>query len=70
ACEEALTAFTQSLHREPEILEKHLPHTSVVVLPTKATEETDLLKDSNATCILCEYTMKILSNYIHQNSTE
>ncbi|CAF3582670.1 unnamed protein product [Rotaria socialis] len=70
ACEEALTAFTQSLHRDPEILEKHLPHTSVVVLPTKATEETDLLKDSNSTCILCEYTMKILSNYIHQNSTE
>ncbi|CAF4271265.1 unnamed protein product, partial [Rotaria magnacalcarata] len=45
-------------------------HPSIAVLPTKATEETDLLKDSNSTCILCEYTMKILSNYIHQNSTE
>ncbi|CAF4491466.1 unnamed protein product, partial [Rotaria socialis] len=48
-----------------------ISHPSIAVLPTQSEdEETDLLKDSNSTCILCEYTMKILSNYIHQNSTE
>jgi len=70
SCEEALSAFTQSLKHNPKTLEKHLPHTTVVVLPTKSEETNELLSDSNSTCILCEYIMNILSNYIHQQSTE
>ena len=70
SCEEALNAFTQSLEHDPKTLEQHLPHTSVVVLPTKPEKETYELNDSNSTCILCEYVMNILSNYIHQQSTE
>jgi saposin len=31
---------------------------------------TKFTTDSNTTCILCEYAMSILVNYIHQNSTE
>jgi len=67
SCEEALAAFTQSIQQDTKTLEEHLPHTSVVVLPT---ESYDLTLDSNSTCILCEYVMNILSNYIHQKSTE
>jgi saposin len=71
ACEESLSAFTLSLEHDPKTLEQHLPHTSVVVLPTKAeSEETNVLNDSNSTCILCEFVMNILSNYVHSQSTE
>jgi saposin len=71
ACEESLSAFTLSLEHDPKTLEQHLPHTSVVVLPTKAeSEETNVLNNSNSTCILCEFVMNILSNYIHRQSTE
>ncbi|CAF3793085.1 unnamed protein product [Rotaria sp. Silwood1] len=72
ACEEALNAFTQSLKHDQETLENHLPHTSIVILPTKSEEkeETNILNDSNSTCILCEYVMTIVSNYIHRQSTE
>jgi hypothetical protein len=68
SCEEALNAFTQSLEHDPQTLEEHLPHTSVVVLPTGSEEEE--INDSNSTCILCEYVMNILSNYVHEQSTE
>ncbi|CAF1099474.1 unnamed protein product [Adineta steineri] len=68
SCEEALNAYTQSLQYDPKTLEQHLPHTSVVVLPTKLEKEE--INDSNSTCILCEYVMNILSSYIHQKSTE
>ncbi len=70
SCEEALNAFTQSLEHDPQTLEQHLPHTSVVVLPTKPEQDTYEFNDSNSTCILCEYVMNILSNYIHEKSTE
>jgi len=69
ACEDALNTFTQSIDKDREQFEKHLPHTSIVVLPTDD-NESELTKDSNSTCILCEYVMSILSNYIRQNSTE
>jgi hypothetical protein len=32
--------------------------------------EIESIDDSNSTCILCEYVMNILSNYIHRQSTE
>jgi len=35
-----------------------------------STNEFELTTDTNTTCILCEYAMNILSNYIHQKSTE
>lgn len=68
AWEEKLTAFKY----DTQTLEGHLPHTSVVVLPTqsKDIESHDITMDSNSTCILCEYVMNILANYIHQQSTE
>ena len=69
ACEETLSAFIQG-HQQP--IEQHLPHTSVVVLPSKSDEheEGNLFDDSNSTCILCEYMMNILVRYIHQQSTQ
>jgi len=36
----------------------------------KTLEQPKPIDTSNSTCILCEYVMKILSNYIHQQSTE
>ena len=68
ACEETLSAFMQG----SKTIEEHLPHTSVVILPTepKDSQSHEITMDSNSTCILCEYVMRILSNYIHQNSTE
>lgn len=68
ACEETLTAFMQG----SKTIEEHLPHTSVVILPTQPeiVQTHEITMDSNSTCILCEYMMKILSNYIHQQSTE
>ncbi|CAF1001411.1 unnamed protein product [Adineta ricciae] len=68
SCEEVLNTFTHSLQHDQQALEKHLPHTSVVVLHKKP--EPEVVNDSNSTCILCEYVMNILSNYIHQKSTE
>lgn len=35
-----------------------------------STNEFDLTIDTNTTCIICEYTMNMLSNYIHKQSTE
>ena len=68
ACEETLNAFLQG----SKVIEEHLPHTSVVVLPTqpKDIQNHEITMDSNSTCILCEYVMNILANYIHQQSTE
>ncbi len=68
SCEETLNAF---IH-DSKTIEEHLPHTSVVVLPTKTKDQKnyEIATDSNSTCILCEYLMNILANYIHQQSTE
>ena len=68
ACEQVLAKYTQSLKENPELIDQHLPKTSVVVLPTD--KDIKPVEDSNATCILCEYLMKILSSYIHSQSTE
>ena len=68
ACEQALSAFTQTFGNDQATLEQHLPHTSVVVLPAKHDDKVEE-KDSNSTCVLCEYMMHILSNYIHREST-
>ena len=72
SCEEALSSFTRLFQDDRSTLERHLSHTSVVVLPTKSEnkDETTILYDSNSTCILCEYAMNILSNYVHRQSTE
>ena len=66
-CERLLAQFTQS----SSVIEQHLPHTSVVIVPQEE-EKTELeqVHNSNATCILCEYFMHILTNYINQSSTE
>lgn len=44
----------------------------VVVLPKEEEEkiEVEQVHDTNATCILCEYFMHMLTNYISQKSTE
>ena len=69
-CERVLNKFAQSSQEDLSQIEQHLPHTSVVVLPTVKQEEQQQVNEANATCILCEYMMKILSSYIHQHSTE
>jgi saposin len=59
ACEKALTASTQDSKSFGDLL------------PLKFEEEPyELTTDSNSTCILCEYMMNILANYIHSQSTE
>ena len=68
ACEQALSAFTQTFGNDQATLEQHLPHTSVVILPIKNDDKVEE-KDSNSTCVLCEYMMHILSSYIHREST-
>ena len=74
-CERLLAQFAQSSsltsQEKPSVIEEHLPHTSVVILPSQAEkQEVQQVNDANATCILCEYFMHILSNYIQQKSTE
>jgi saposin len=57
SCEDALSSFTQG----PKTIEEH----------KLKDEQIDGLKtDSNTTCILCEYAMNMLANYIHEQSTE
>jgi hypothetical protein len=70
-CEQILSEFTQSMSKERQSIEQHLPHTFVQVLPIQHVDDTPpTVDESNSTCILCEYVMKILSDYIHQPSTE